>query len=91
MYIGVRSSGAYTQLNVGSIVYLGGLPRLSSLNPAAVKDVTSQRDFQGTISHFIVCIILSLYLYFSMLILDIWGNILKGCHVRHANKRDPNR
>ena len=63
MYIGVRSSGAYSQLNVGSIVYLGGLPRLSSLNPAAVKDVTSQRDFQGTVSHFIVSIIKSLYIF----------------------------
>ena len=54
MYVGVRSSGSYTQLNVGSVVYLGGLPRLSALNPSAVKDVSSQRDFEGTVSRFIV-------------------------------------
>ena len=54
MFIGVRSSGSYTQLNVGSIIYLGGLPRLSALNPAAVKDVNSQRDFEGTVSSFVV-------------------------------------
>ena len=59
--IGCRSSGAYSQLNVGPVVYLGGLPRLSSLNPTAVKDVTSQRDFEGCFSHFkVCCLIISL-------------------------------
>eukprot|EP00794_Sanderia_malayensis_P011918 gene11918-13152_t len=52
--IGCRGSGAYTQLNVGSVIYLGGLPMLSALNPAAVKDVASQRDFEGCVSHFMV-------------------------------------
>eukprot|EP00795_Rhopilema_esculentum_P008087 gene8087-14003_t len=54
MYIGVRGSGSYTQLNVGSVMYLGGLPRLSAMNIQAVKDVNSQRDFEGTVSRFIV-------------------------------------
>ena len=54
MFIGVKSPGSYTQLNVGSIVYLGGIPRLSALNPSAVKDLNSQRDFEGAVSHFIV-------------------------------------
>ena len=54
MFIGVKSPGSYTQLNVGSIVYLGGIPRLSALNPSAVKDLSSQRDFEGAVSHFIV-------------------------------------
>ena len=55
-YIGVRSSGSYSQLNVGSVLYLGGLPRLSALHPSAVKDASSQRDFEGAVSHFVVSI-----------------------------------
>ncbi len=54
--IGCRSSGSYTQLNVGSVMYLGGLPWLSALNPAAVKDVAAQRDFEGCVSHFTVSV-----------------------------------
>jgi len=61
MFIGVKSPGSYTQLNVGSIVYLGGIPRLSALNPSAVKDLNSQRDFEGAVSHFIVNNIVQVY------------------------------
>ena len=47
---GYRGSGSYNKLDVGSLFYLGGLPRLSDLNPRSVKDVNSQKDFEGSVS-----------------------------------------
>ena len=40
-----------TMLDVGSAFFIGGVPYLSSINMAAVKDVQSQSDFIGCMSY----------------------------------------
>lgn len=50
-YIGVRSRGSMSMLDVGSQFYLGGVPYLSSLNMAAVKSVQAQSDFTGCVKY----------------------------------------
>lgn len=60
-YIGVRASGPMSKLDVTTDFFLGGVPVLSTVNPAALKDVTSQRDFHGCIQslkvmlYFFIC------------------------------------
>ena len=51
-YIGVRASGPMSKLDVSTDFFLGGVATLASLNPASLKDVTSQRDFNGCFSSF---------------------------------------
>ena len=49
LYIGVKASGPMSKLDVSSDFYLGGVPLLSGIRQAALKDVQSQHDFTGCV------------------------------------------
>lgn len=50
-FIGVRSSGSMSMLDVSpTTFFVGGVPLLSSVNIAALKDVQAQHDFTGCIN-----------------------------------------
>ena len=52
----VRSPGTGVALDVDSNFYLGGVPKLSNVNPNAVdSDPAFVKDFTGCLEHFEVC------------------------------------
>ena len=56
--VSVTSPGTDVGLNVGSDFYLGGVRKLSNVNPNAVdNDPAFVQDFTGCIGHFEVCAI----------------------------------
>lgn len=59
--ISATSLGDAVALDVSSDFYLGGVPQLSYVNPSAVFDSSSLKDFVGCVSSVRVCMPFSVY------------------------------
>ena len=67
-YIGVRASGQMSKLDISTDFFLGGVPVLSAIDQAALKDVTSQRDFRGCIQSLkVTCLLTFVEVLFELL------------------------